>query len=108
MPEPKDPNTWLALWATVPDSLKALAVNLAMGALMTIRSREKTFLGGCLEVAAGGMLAFLAGYLAQDWFGASGGTLYAINGAVAVLGVDRCKAIIISLIDVKISGTKIP
>lgn len=108
MPEPRDPNTWLALWASIPEAVKALAVNLLMGAIMTIRSREKTFLGGCLEVAAGGMLALIAGYVAQEWFGASGSTLYAINGAVAVLGVDRCKAIIVSLVDIKIAGTKIP
>lgn len=100
----KDPHTWLALWMSIPDSVKALGINLVMGALMTIRSREKTFVSGCIEVAAGGLLAFVAGYAAQDLFGATGGTLYAINGAVAVLGVDRCKAIIVSLVDNKLFG----
>ena len=97
----KDPNDVLAfleaLWASEPT--KAILLNIVLGALMTIRNGKKTFVAGCLEVLTGALIAISVGYGCQWLFNASDAALYAINGAVAVLGVERCKDIIGRLAD---------
>jgi lambda family phage holin len=89
MPE-KDPGTWYALWATIPEPAKAAILNVLLGALMAFRNKERTFAGSILEVTVGGVLTFMAGS-AVEAFGLSTGWCYAIGGAVAVFGVEKVK-----------------
>lgn len=59
----KDPNAWLAVWNAIPEPAKAALLNVILGALMALKSKERTLLGATLEITIGGVLTFLAGQL---------------------------------------------
>lgn len=87
----KDLGFWLALWNSVPEPAKAAVMSVVLGAVMALRSKERSFWGSVLEVAAGGVFTFLAGS-GVEAFGFSSGWCFAIGGAVAMFGVDQVKA----------------
>lgn len=89
MPE-KDPGAWFALWNSIPEPAKAAVLNAILGALMALKSKDRTFVGGTIEITLGSVLTFAAGS-GIEAFGLSSGWCYAIGGAIGVFGVEQCK-----------------
>jgi lambda family phage holin len=90
MPE-KDPGAWFAIWSTIPEPAKAALLNVILGALMALKSKDRTLMGATLEVTIGGVVTYFAGS-AFEAFGLSSGWCYAVGGAIGVFGVEQCKA----------------
>ena len=103
----KDPSLLVAFWTMLPEPAKAAIMNFVLGAVMAFRNRDKTFIQGTLEVTAGALITLVAGHTCA-MFGLSPGWSYAISGALAIFGVDQCKALVLKFATKKVDDGQIP
>lgn len=90
----KNPETWIALWEGLAEPFKAGAFALALGALMAARQQDgRSFLKKTIEVATCALTACGVGYMCH-LAGMPSWVVWAANGAVTVMGVDKVRAIV--------------
>lgn len=95
----KNPQHWLEAWEALSEPVKAGAFSLLLGAAMILRSGEKRTLGKKLaDVVAGGLAAFMLGYIA-DLAGCPSHVIWLVNGAAIMLGVDKLRSVIDTIVD---------
>lgn len=103
MPVDKNPQTLIDLWDSLPEPVKAAAFSLVLGLLMALRSKEPKTIKKFIEVVTGCVLGFGIGY-ACHLAGLPAWVPWCANMAVAVMGVDKARAVIESWVDKKVYG----
>lgn len=99
----KNPETILALWASASEPVKAAMFSLGLGVLLAARSKDRGLIKKAIECATASMTAFMIGY-GCHLAGMPSWVIWAANGAVVYLGVDKVRAIVDHLVDKYIYG----
>lgn len=95
----KNPETWIALWESLSEPVKAAFFSLALGALMAARQQDgRGFLKKAIEVATAALIASGVGYMCH-LAGLPSWAVWGANGAVIMLGVDKVKTGVEYLVD---------
>lgn len=94
----KNPETILALWATASEPVKAALFSLGLGILLAARSKDRGIIKKAIECATASLTAFGIGYICH-LAGLPSWVIWAVNGAVVYMGVDRFRALVDSVFD---------
>jgi hypothetical protein len=86
----KDPSTWYALWASVPEPFKAAMMTFTLSAVVSIQDKDVTWRGVLMRVSVGTTLILMAsnGFQAA---GLSDGWGYFFGALIGLFGLEQFK-----------------
>ena len=86
----RDPGTWYALWATVPEPVKAALMTMILSAIVSLQDKDETLRGMLMRVSVGTTLILMAsnGFQAA---GMSDGWGYLMGVLVGLFGLEQFK-----------------
>jgi hypothetical protein len=89
MPE-RDPGTWYAMWAAIPEPVKAALMTFILSAVVAVQDKDVTWRGVLMRVSVGTVLILMAsnGFQAA---GLSNGWGYFFGALIGLFGLEQFK-----------------
>lgn len=92
MPE-RDPQNWIALWHSLPDTVRASILGLALALIMAFKQDGRTPSEKVTDVLAVPVLVVISGY-SLEALGFSGSLVFVMAGIFAGYGIGPVKALL--------------
>lgn len=102
MPE-KDPNNWIALWHSMPDTVRASILGLLLALIMAFKQDGRTVSERVTDVLATPILVVISGYSLQA-MGFSESLVFVLAGVFAGYGIGPVKAVLKRWLEKKVDG----
>jgi len=102
MPE-KDPNNWIALWHSMPDTVRASVLGLLLALIMAFKQDGRTMSERVTDVLATPILVVISGYSLQA-MGFSESLVFVLAGVFAGYGIGPVKAVLKRWLEKKVDG----
>lgn len=102
MPE-KDPNNWIALWHSMPDTVRASILGLLLALIMAFKQDGRTLSERVTDVLATPILVVISGYSLQS-MGFSESLVFVLAGVFAGYGIGPVKAVLKRWLEKKVDG----
>jgi type III secretory pathway component EscS len=102
MPE-KDPNNWIALWHSMPDTVRASILGLLLALIMAFKQDGRTLSERVTDVMATPILVVISGYSLQS-MGFSESLVFVLAGVFAGYGIGPVKAVLKRWLEKKVDS----
>lgn len=99
----KDPQTWLALWNSMPDTVRAAILGLLLAMIMALKSDGRTIGERITDVLATPVLVVISGYSLQA-MGFSESLVFVLAGVFAGYGIGPVKAVLKRWLEKKVDA----